>query len=121
MNAREPPLRFRRRAQLLPSVSVPHSTQLTQLTHLTLGFGCASSFPSVFIRVHPWFQLFGDALTAPVEIPPSTNNVWPVTYALASDAKKTTAPSRSCGCPGRFSGIRSLKYSTHSRSSYITA
>src|SRR4029077_3167294 len=36
-----------------------------------------------------------NARIAPVEIPPSTSSVCPVTYRLDSDARKTTAPSRS--------------------------
>src|SRR5215469_733865 len=60
------------------------------------------------------------ARSAPVEMPPSTNKVCPVMYRLDSAARKTTADSRSSGCPGRFTGIRSERYSTHSRSSYRT-
>ncbi len=37
------------------------------------------------------------ARVAPVEMPPSINSVCPVTYSLASDARNTTAPSRSVG------------------------
>ena len=53
------------------------------------------------------------ARVAPVEMPPSTSSVCPVIYALASEARNTTAPSRSFGCPGRFNGMRSVMYSTH--------
>src|ERR1700678_2818974 len=70
-------------------------------------------------RVH--LTLCGSARVAPVEMPPSTSRVCPVTYSLASDARKTIAPSRSRGCPGRFSGMRSHRYSTHSLFSYMTA
>ncbi len=49
------------------------------------------------------------AFVAPVEMPPSTSSVCPVRYALASEARKTIAPSRSFGRPGRFSGIRSTR------------
>src|SRR5258708_1287641 len=60
------------------------------------------------------------ALVAPVEIPPSTSNVCPVMYRLSSEARKTTAPSRSFGCPGRLTGMRSQMYSNHSLFSYST-
>lgn len=36
-------------------------------------------------------------------IPPSTSRVWPVMERLASEARNTTAPSRSAGMPGRRS------------------
>src|SRR5688572_7619395 len=58
-------------------------------------------------------RYFSVALVAPVEIPPSTSRVCPVTYSLASDARKITAPSRSFGFPGRFTGMRSQMYSSH--------
>ena len=63
---------------------------------------------TVCVVVIPYSVIF----TGPPEMPPSTSSVCPVTYALASDAKKTIAPSRSSGFPGRFSGIRSVRYST---------
>jgi hypothetical protein len=40
--------------------------------------------------------------------PPSTTIVSPLTYELALDAKKTTAPSKSSGLPHRPAGIRSI-------------
>src|SRR5262249_30487847 len=61
---------------------------------------------------------FGNARTAPTETPPSTNSVCPVMYCPASDASKSSAPSRSPGVPGRPNGIRSQRYSTHPGSSY---
>lgn len=55
-----------------------------------------------------------EARVAPVEMPPSTSNVCPLTYRLSSEERNTTAPSRSFGWPGRLTGMRSFKYSSHS-------
>ena len=44
---------------------------------------------------------------APVVSPPSTTMHCPVTYSEASEARKTAVPSRSCGFPTRFKGMRS--------------
>ena len=54
------------------------------------------------------------ARVAPVLMPPSTSRVCPVTYRLSSEARKTTGPARSPAAPGRLSGMRSHRYSTHS-------
>ncbi len=70
-------------------------------------------FGKLYVRSHSCSSTV--ALVAPVEIPPSTSSVCPVTYSLASEARKITAPSRSRGLPGLFSGMRSSRYSTHAR------
>jgi hypothetical protein len=51
------------------------------------------AFSPCLIRTHIYFATV--ALVAPVDMPPSIRRVCPVMYPLASDARKTTAPSRS--------------------------
>ena len=65
--------------------------------------------PRATVRFAGHRGFFGNARRAPPEMPPSISKVWAVTYSLASEARKTMAPSKSPGWPGRFSGMRSQR------------
>ncbi len=53
--------------------------------------------------------------------PPSTINVWPVTYDAASDARKAIANAMSLGLPNLFMGIRLASFSACARSPKLSA
>lgn len=91
----------------MPSVTIRHMIKEAQLGALSIHsivctlLGCCLDFTTG----KACLQL--TTAQRPIH-PPSTTIVSPLTYELALEAKKTTAPSKSSGLPHLPAGIRSM-------------